>query len=70
MLDGLGQAVDALEPSGPLSPYYEALGRGPLSDGVPWIGWALLAGHTALVPRGRDARVAAARRSSVTPLMP
>lgn len=42
MLDGLGQAVDALDPWRPLSPYYQALGTDPLTDGVPWGSWALL----------------------------
>ena len=48
MLDGLGQAVDALDPWRPLSPYYQALGTSPLSDGVPWASWALLVALTAL----------------------
>jgi ABC-2 type transport system permease protein len=49
MLDGLGQAVDVLEPWRPLSPYYQALGTRPLTDGAPWGGWALLLGATALL---------------------
>lgn len=48
MLDGLGQAVDALDPWRPLSPYYQALGTDPLTDGAPWGGWALLIGLAAL----------------------
>jgi ABC-2 type transport system permease protein len=48
MLDGLGQAVDALDGWRPLSPYYQALGTNPLSNGVPWGGWAVLAALTAL----------------------
>ena len=43
MLDGLGQAVDALDPWRPLSPFYQALGHSPLRDGAPWGGWAVLA---------------------------
>ena len=49
LLDGLGQAVDALDPWRPLSPYYQALGRSPLRDGPPWGGWALLAIATVVV---------------------
>lgn len=47
MLDGFGQAVDFLEPWRPASPYYHALGKSPLTEGVPWGGWALLLGVTA-----------------------
>ena len=43
LLDGLGQAVDVLEPWRPLSPYYQALGQNPLRNGAPWTGWAILA---------------------------
>jgi ABC-2 type transport system permease protein len=43
LLDGFGQAVDALEPWRPLSPYYQALGQNPLRNGAPWGGWAILA---------------------------
>lgn len=46
LLDGLGQAVDALDPVRPLSPFYQALGRNPLRDGVPWTGWAVLVAAT------------------------
>lgn len=50
LLDGLGQAVDPLEPWRPLSPYYQALGQNPLRNGAPWSGWAVLAvAVTALV---------------------
>jgi beta-exotoxin I transport system permease protein len=42
LLDGFGQAVDALEPWRPLSPYYQALGRNPLREGAAWSGWAIL----------------------------
>jgi ABC-2 type transport system permease protein len=42
LLDGLGQAVDLLEPWRPLSPYYQALGQNPLRNGAPWGGWAIL----------------------------
>ena len=43
LLDGLGQAVDALDAWRPLSPYYQALGQNPLRDGPPWGGWSILA---------------------------
>jgi len=43
LLDGLGQAVDALDAWRPLSPYYQALGQNPLRDGAPWGGWSILA---------------------------
>jgi len=49
VLDGLGQAVSALEPWRPLSPFYQALGSSPLRDGAPWGGWAVLVGVTALL---------------------
>jgi ABC-2 type transport system permease protein len=49
LLDGLGQAVDALDPVRPLSPFYQALGRNPLRDGVPWTGWAVLLVGTLLL---------------------
>ncbi len=49
LLDGLGQAVDALDGWRPLSPYYQALGRNPLRDGIPWGGWAVLAAATVVV---------------------
>ena len=42
LLDGLGQAVDVLEPWRPLSPYYQALGHNPLRNGAPWSGWTIL----------------------------
>jgi ABC-2 type transport system permease protein len=42
LLDGLGQAVDVLEPWRPLSPYYQALGKNPLRNGAPWGGWTIL----------------------------
>lgn len=48
LLDGLGQAVDALDPWRPLSPVYQAIGRNPLRDGIPWEGWAILAAATLL----------------------
>ena len=47
MLDGFAQAVEALEPWRPLSVYYQAMGRNPLREGVPWEGWAILAALTA-----------------------
>jgi ABC-2 type transport system permease protein len=49
MLDGLGQAVDWLDPFRPISPFYQAIGTDPLRDGIPWASWALLAGLTALL---------------------
>ena len=49
IFDGLAQAVDALEPWRPLSPYYHALGRNPLREGAFWVGWAVLAAATAVV---------------------
>ena len=49
LLDGLGQAVDVLEPLRPLSPYYQALGRSPLREGAVWGAWAILAAATALL---------------------
>ena len=48
IFDGLGQAVDALEPWRPLSPYYHALGQNPLREGALWAGWAVLAVATAV----------------------
>ena len=49
LLDGLAQAVGALEPLRPLSPYYQALGTNPLREGPPWQGWAILVGATAVL---------------------
>lgn len=49
MLDGLGQAVEWLDPLRPLSPFYQAIGTDPLREGVPWGSWALLAGLTAML---------------------
>jgi ABC-2 type transport system permease protein len=46
MLDGLGRAIDWLDPFRPLSPFYQAIATDPLRDGVPWGSWALLAGLT------------------------
>lgn len=48
MLDGLGEAVAALEGWRPVSPYYQALGTNPLSEGAPWGSWILLLSLTAL----------------------
>lgn len=48
LLDGLGQAVAALDPWRPLSPYHQTLGQNPLREGVPWEGWALVALATAV----------------------
>jgi ABC-2 type transport system permease protein len=49
MLDGLGQAVDALDSWRVVSPYNQALGKDPLRAGVPWGSWALLAGLSLVV---------------------
>jgi ABC-2 type transport system permease protein len=49
LLDGLGQAVDVLDPWRPVSPYYQALGQNPLRDGPSWSGWAILTIATVLV---------------------
>jgi ABC-2 type transport system permease protein len=49
LVDGLGQAVSVLDPVRPLSPFYQALGRNPLRDGVPWTGWAILVAATAVL---------------------
>ncbi len=46
MLDGLGRAIDWLDPLRPLSPFYQAIATDPLRDGAPWASWALLAGLT------------------------
>jgi ABC-2 type transport system permease protein len=49
LLDGLGRAIDVLEPWRGLSPYYQALGRNPLREGVPLGGWAILAALTVVL---------------------
>jgi ABC-2 type transport system permease protein len=49
LLDGLGQAVGALDAWRPLSPYYQALGQSPLREGPPWGGWATLGIATLVV---------------------
>jgi ABC-2 type transport system permease protein len=49
LLDGFGQAVDALEPWRPLSPYYQAVGRNPLREGASWTAWAALTAATAVL---------------------
>lgn len=46
LLDGLGRAVEPLEPWRPVSPYYQALGQNPLREGALWQGWAILAAAT------------------------
>jgi ABC-2 type transport system permease protein len=48
ILDGFGQAISALEPWRPISPYFQALGDSPLRDGAPWGGWMILVALTAL----------------------
>lgn len=42
VLDGLARAVSWLEPFQDLSPYYQAFGQNPLTNGAPWLGWVLL----------------------------
>lgn len=42
LLDGLGQAVDFLEPWRKLSPFYQAVGRNPLREGALWGAWGIL----------------------------
>jgi len=49
MLDGLGQVVNPLDPWRPLSPFYHALGRDPLRDGIPLASWLLLLALTAVL---------------------
>jgi ABC-2 type transport system permease protein len=49
LLDGLGQAVAALDGWRPVSPYYQAIGTGPLREGAPWTGWGILAAATAVL---------------------
>lgn len=49
MLDGFAQAVPALEPWRFLSPYYQALGGGPLQHGADFGGLAILVALTGLV---------------------
>ncbi len=46
LLDGLGQAVNALEPWRRLSPFYQVIGRNPLREGALWTGWGILAAAT------------------------
>ncbi len=43
LFDGLSHTVSALESVRPVSPFYQALGRNPLRNGPPWVGWAVLA---------------------------
>jgi ABC-2 type transport system permease protein len=52
LLDGLGQAVDVLEGLRPLSPYYQAIGRNPLREGAPWMGWGILGAASVLLAAG------------------
>lgn len=49
LLDGLGQAVDALERWRPLSPYYQLIGKNPLREGALWSGWGIVAAATVLL---------------------
>jgi ABC-2 type transport system permease protein len=48
LLDGLGRSVDVLDTLRPFSPYYQALGRNPLSAGGSWVAWTYLVLATAL----------------------
>jgi len=43
MLDGLAKSVSWLEPFQVLSPYHQAFGQSPLTNGYPWAGWAVMA---------------------------
>jgi ABC-2 type transport system permease protein len=49
VLDGLSKAVSWLEPFQDVSPYYQAFGQNPLTNGAPWFGWLLLTAATALL---------------------
>ena len=49
LLDGLGQAVDVLEPWRPLSPYYQLIGKNPLREGALWSGSGIVAAATVLL---------------------
>jgi ABC-2 type transport system permease protein len=49
LLDGLGSAVDVLEPWRPLSPFYQVIGRNPLREGALWSGWAIVAAATGVL---------------------
>lgn len=49
LLDGFGQSVDVLEPLRPLSPYYQAMGRNPLREGIAVGSWVLLMAITSLL---------------------
>ena len=42
MLDGLAKVASWLEPFQGLSPYHQAYGESPLSNGPDWGGWLLL----------------------------
>ena len=46
LLDGLGRSVDVLDTLRPLSPYYQALGRNPLSEGGSLVAWTYLVAAT------------------------
>jgi ABC-2 type transport system permease protein len=46
LLDGLGQAVDALEPWRPASPFYQLIAANPLREGMPWGGWLVVGAAT------------------------
>jgi ABC-2 type transport system permease protein len=49
IFDGLAQAVDVLDSWRPVEPYYHALGRHPLSNGISVGSWALLVLETAVL---------------------
>jgi ABC-2 type transport system permease protein len=64
LLDGLGQAVDALDAWRPISPFYRLIAANPLRDGMPWGGFAVvgattlaLAGLAVLALRRRDVQL-------------
>lgn len=49
IIDGLAKSVTWLQPAQDFSPYHQAYGSSPLINGVPWGGWAILAGLTAIL---------------------
>jgi ABC-2 type transport system permease protein len=49
LVDGLGKAIDWLEPFRPFTPWRWYIGEDPLANGVDWVGIAVLAGATAVL---------------------
>lgn len=49
VLDGLSKAVSWLDPFQDISPYYQAFGQNPLTNGAPWLGWTFLAAAIAVL---------------------